>query len=73
MSKLTRRAIEKAMGEAVEHMPIVLSDIGAKRDFRVEVRGMAIDVFIDALTEQGVEVDESMTEQEKLELAGASL
>lgn len=71
MSKLTRRAIEKAMAEAVQHMPIIVGRKG--KDWEVEIRGMAIDVFIDELAEQGIDVDESLTDAEIAEIAGGSL
>ena len=63
MAKLTRRILERAVEEAVLHMPIQVTKTTAA-GWSIVVKGMAIDVLIDELAAHGVEVDESMEEGE---------
>jgi len=68
MKMLTRKILEKALVEASGAMSIVMAAHSSK--FTVEVRGMAVDVMIDELERLGVEVDETMTDEEVNEMVG---
>ena len=68
--KLTRDMVEKAMKEAVQHMPIIVPQKG-RTTWEIVANAASIDVFCDELERLGVKVDESMTDEEVKKLIGS--